>query len=338
MLNCLLSENFLNGIDYEQQYEKSYLVSIIETIFRFSKDIYVITDCNLKVKSTNSADIEHCADISKLLRINTKNMGGNSGEIKKSVKLGQKIIKADVTISKIFTDLKRHDGYLFIIRDKTKSYMLNISLDRVMNFLKHELKTAIFAQSIGIKLLKNTKNNGEILDELENSSENIFRMLKNTICEVDINENPIILNKQKLNIKNLFEKVKNDGKNFLKSKNNSLLIQYKHNFEFYADETLLTQVITTILFHSCNGCKTSNSQLFLTGEQHKSEVIIKISGCFDAPKRKFFKELNGSKNVLDRFGFDNGLYLSSKIIEAHNGKIKINTKNFISTVSVILPL
>ena len=338
MLNCMLSKNFLNGIDYEQQYEKSYLVSVIETIFRFSKDIYIITDVNLKVKSTNSKYIDHSADIAKLLRINTKNMGSNSGEIKKSIKFGQKTIKADITISKIFTDSKKHDGYLLIIRDKTKTDISNICLDRVMNFLKHELKTAILAQSIGVKLLKTTKNKGEILDELENSAENIFRMLKNTIYEIDINENPIIPNKQKINIKNLFEKIKNDGKNFLKSKNNSLLLQYKNNFEFYADETLLTQVITTILFHSNNGCKTSNSQLFLTGEQHKTEVIIKISGCFDAPKRKFFKELNSSKNILDRFGFDNGLYLSSKIIEAHKGKIKINTKNFVSTVSVILPL
>lgn len=336
MLNCILTEKFVNGIDYEQQYEKSYLVSVIETIFRFSKDIYIITDCNLRVKSTNSRFIDHSTDISKLLRINIKNMGTNSGEVKKSIKFGQKTIKADVTISKIFTDSKKPDGYLLIIRDKTKSEMSNTCLERVRNFLKHELKTAIFAQSIGVRLLKSVKNNGEILDELENSTENIFRMLKNTICEIDINENPIIPQKQKINIKTFLETIKNDGKNFLKSRNNTLCLEYKNNFDFLADENLLKQVITTVLYHSNNGA--SNTQLYLSGEQHKSEVVIKISGCFNAPKRKFFKELNSSVNIHDRFGFDNGLYLSSKIIEAHNGKIKTNTKDFISTVSVILPV
>lgn len=338
MLNCMLSEKFSGCIDYEQLYEKSYLVSVLETVFKFTKDIYILADVNFKVKYTNCKYISHNTDIPKLLRINPKNLNSRSGEIKKTISFGEKTIKADVTIAKIFTNSKNPDGYILIIRDMTKDKLANVCLDRVMNFLQHELKTSVLAQSLGIKLLKTVKNNEEILDELENSTENIFRMLKNVIYEVDINENPIILNKQKINIKHLFEQIKQDSKNFLKSKSNTLLIKYKNNFDFIADEQLLMQVITTVLFHSNEGCRGVNSTICLNGEKHKSKVIIKISGYFNAPKRSYFNELKEAKNTLDRFGFDNGLYLSAKIAEAHNGRITVSTKNFISTVSIILPV
>ena len=190
---------------------------------------------------------------------------------------------------------------------------------------------------MGIKLLKKTKNNEEILDELENSSENICRMLKNVIYEIDTNENPIILDNHAINIKNLLEKTKNETKNFFKSKNNILLTKYKSNFDFKGDEQLLSQVLTTLLFHTNEGSQKSPSNITLSGEQHKSETIIKISGYFNPPKRNLFYELKESKNTLNRLGFDNGLYLCSKIIKAHKGRITVSTKNFISSISIILP-
>jgi len=337
MLNSILSQPVCCGIDYENRYEKSYLVSVLETILKFTRDICIITDNNFCVQSTNSRKINGKTDILKLLKINPKNLNGRFGEIKRSLILGKEKIKADITIAKIFTYSKNPDGYLLIIRDKTKYDMTNIYLDRVMNFLQHELKTSILAQSLGIKLLKNSRNNEEILNELENSSENIFRMLKNVIYEVAINENPIILNKRTINIKNLFEKTKNEVRNLFKSKNNILLTEYKSNFDFKGDEQLLSQVITTLLFHANEGCQKSPSSITLSGEQHKSETIIKISGFFTPPKRNLFYELKESKNTLNRLGFDNGLYLCSKITESHNGRITVSTKNFISSLSVIIP-
>ena len=337
MLNSILSQPVYCGIDYEESYEKTYLVSVLETILKFTRDIYVITDNNFSVKSSNSKVINSKTDIFKLLRINPKNLNGRYGEIKKTISLGKEKIKADITIAKIFTESRNPDGYLLIIRDKTKYDMTNIYLDRVMNFLQHELKTSILAQSLGIKLLKSNKNNEEILNELENSSENIFRMLKNVIYEVDIKENPIILNTQIINIKSLFERTKSEVKKFFKSKNNILSTEYKNNFNFTGDEQLLSQVITTLLFHSNEGGKKSPSNITLSGEQHKSETIIKISGYFTPPKRNLFYELRESKNTLNRLGFDNGLYLCSKIIKAHNGRITVSTKNFISSLSIILP-
>ena len=335
MLNTILSQPVYGGIDYEQEYQNSYLVSVLETIFKFTRDIYIITDNDFSVKYTNSKNISKKTDIFKLLKINPKNLSGRYGEVNKTFSLGNTKIKADITIAKIFTDSKTPDGYMIIIKDKTKSYMTNIYLDRVMNFLQHELKTSIIAQSLGIKALKNIKNNDEILEELENSSENIYRMLKNVIQEVEISENTIIPHKNTVNIKNLFEKTREEVKNFFKSKGNTLLIKYNDNFEFNADEQLLSQVFTTILFHANEGCNKAN--ITISGEKHRSETVIKISGCFITPKRNLFYELKESKNTLSRLGFDNGLFLSSKIIEAHGGKITVSTKNFISSVSIIIP-
>ena len=337
MLNSILSLPVYGGINYEEIYEKSYLVSVLETIFKSTKDIFVITDNNFRVKSANFKAINGKTDITKLLKINPKNLCGNYGEIKKTLVIGKEKIKADITISKIFTDSKNPDGYLLIIRDKTKYDITNIYLDRVMNFLQHELKTSVIAQSLGIKLLKTSKNNDEILDELENSSENICRMLKNIIYEVGMEENPIIIDKQTINTEKLFEKVKNEVKNFFKSKKNSLLSECGNNFDFEGDERLLSQVITTLLFHANEGSQKSPSTITLSAEQHKSETIIKISGFFIPPKRTSFYELKKTKNTLNRLGFDNGLYLCSGIIKAHNGKITVGTKNFISSISIILP-
>ena len=337
MLNCVLSQPVFRGIGYEDEYEKTYLVSVLETIFKFTRDIYIITDNNFTVKYSNSKYINRKTDIPSLLKFHTKNLSGNYAEIKKTLILGKEKIKADVTIAKIFTNSKNPDGYLLIIKDKTKYDMANICLDRVMNFLQHELKTSISAQSLGIKLLKKTKNNDEILNELENSTETIFRMLKNVIYEIDTNEKPITLNLQSINIKNFFEKIKSETKNFMQSRNNSLVSALKSNFDFKGDKQFLMQVMTTLLLHANDGCQKTPSLLTLSGEQHKGETIIKICGYFNPPKRNLFYELKKSKNTLNRLGFDNGLYLCSKIIKAHNGKITVSTKNFISAISIILP-
>jgi signal transduction histidine kinase len=209
----------------------------------------------------------------------------------------------------------------------------------------HELNTPLTIIKTNIDVLKQNKNAAkkDYMETLELVNDEITRLSK-------VTDDLLILSslddayKQKLfrqvDIKKVTEKVLLIFKNKIKSKNSTLLKNFKGNFEILGNEELIEVLIFNLIDNAIKYSDPNEELKIIINndiENHnllfeiknKSHIILKedVPYLFD----RFFKVRN--EKTSKTLGYGLGLSICKKIVENHNGKIGVNFNDLEKTIS-----
>lgn len=318
----------------------------LETILEFSNDEIILTDKSFHILSTNKKVLDEKIikennlyktlipfldkeDIAELETFITT----NSNCISLFLRINEKFIKAN--ISKM-NDEKGLDGFLCVINDNTKEVELKYQRDRFIETLTHDLKTPVRAEKRAIELMldgtfgKLNKEQEEMLLEILNSSKYMLRMTDNILtkykidngqCELKITENII-----KLTINNCISHIKH----LLSAKEQTLKVVTNLKDEIFAyDEVEISRVIFNLLANATE-YSAANTKIILGIKQkeHELEIFVQDQGI-GIPEEKIkhiFDEYETSAKRFKKVGSGLGLFVTKKIVEAHGGKIIVESK------------
>jgi len=204
-----------------------------------------------------------------------------------------------------------------------------------VNNMTHELKTPISTISLSSEMLLQKEvfeNPEKIIKYAKIIYDENFRLktqVEQVLQTAMIDKSKLQLHKTTVDIHKIIEENIDKINNIIKNRNG--IITYKpdaNNSNINADKALMSTVISNLLD---NACKYSNNKPEITiitfNLTNKIEISIedKGIGIHKEHIKDIFKEFYriSTGNIHDVKGFGLGLYFVKKIIEAHNGSIKV---------------
>lgn len=219
-----------------------------------------------------------------------------------------------------------------------------------INNLTHEFKTPIFSISLASGLLKKSEEvkKSERLTKYTELIDNEGKRLKSQVDKILqialIDSGNFRLEKKKLDIHELIEKVSRSFELIINERAGSLDLELEaHESIVLADETHLNNIIYNLLDNAVKYTEQSPEIVVKTIVVDKGlNLQIKDNGIGiseDVQKfifDKFYRARSGDLHNVKGFGL--GLSYVKSVVEAHNGRIKIQSKrNKGSVFNIYLP-
>lgn len=235
-----------------------------------------------------------------------------------------------------------------ILKNQKTQEILNSAQEGFLATIAHDLKTPISAEINALNLLLN-ENLGsleagqqEIIEDILNSTKFMQDMIENILCKNKIENNKINLSKQVYSLKGVIEHCRELTKYILVPK------QQKIDFQCNIDNVLLPLDLLEM--------KRAIHNLISNASEYSpigSKIVIKI---FEVKNKLGFYvqdfgrgiDLENQKDVFYQYisyakkykkvGTGLGLYITKKIIEAHDGEILLESQVDRGTkITVLLP-
>lgn len=236
----------------------------------------------------------------------------------------------------------------------------NALLDRV-NYLKseflgnvsHELKTPLtviagYAQTVQMNLFEknDTETAAKQLMLIASEAERIALMVNQLLDATRIEENSMVISPVKTSITELIQKTLSTYFPILNKNNNKLHMRLPYDIPYVlADPARIVQVIVNLLSNAIQYTKDGEIIISAAVLENFVEVSISDTGVGIAPERmpllferyKSYDSGNTEKNSHTGTGL--GLFICNHLIEAHGGKLQIESElGEGTTVRFVLPL
>ncbi|MFX1366540.1 MAG: PAS domain S-box protein [Promethearchaeota archaeon] len=286
-------------------------------------------------------------------------------ELEITSKTGEKIFIQSSVYLRYNSEGKKR-GFSGIIRDITEKKKAETMIKKEIEKLKeldeiktefisrasHELKTPLVSINSACDLLYQYKENFDeesqlLLNIIKKGGERLENLIKKLIDVSRINSNNFKLKKKKENLVKIIIKCIDDIKQFAQLRNLAVTYDLPKRVFMKIDVFRFRQVIMNILWNALkNTPPFGKISIFL--EKKKKFVDIKVMdtgvGFTIKEKMMIFKKFGkieryGKGMNVDIEGSGLGLYISKEIINAHKGKIWVESKgrNKGSTFNIRLP-
>ncbi len=319
----------------------------LDSIFEFSSNEIILTDLNFNIVSQNNKIISKEKYSEKnfleILKENNQSEAikdlldfSESNEKKTAFRVvinNEKYTKTNV--SKIETNSEQ-SGYLIVMDDRTEEIKIEEQRENFIETLTHDLKTPVRAEKRALELLYDgkfgdlTTDQKDIIKEILNSSKYMMRMTDNILTRYKLENGTCKINKHPYSIKKTLENCL-DGLQYL-FENENQTIKIKSDvpddvFEF--DECEINRVLTNLIANASEYAPADSTiDICIKRKNDKIELSIKDKGP-GISQEKIDTIFDSSKSISSRFkkvGSGLGLFISRKIMEAHDGSIEIESK------------
>ncbi|MBQ7287597.1 MAG: HAMP domain-containing histidine kinase [Candidatus Gastranaerophilales bacterium] len=209
----------------------------------------------------------------------------------------------------------------------------NIKQDFVSS-LAHDLKVPIIAQDNTFELFLNgkfgeiTKTQEDVLKNLKLSNSDLKNFIINLLDVYKLDNESIKPEFKETNINELILEVIEQNKNVATIQNKKLFfIPKKEEIYSKIDSFLIKRVLNNLISNAFSHTKQKDEiEIILNKKGAKLEILVKDSGTGikEEEINKIFKKYYTSTKKYSNIGLGLGLYIANKIIEAHNGKIKVS--------------
>ena len=309
-----------------------------ENIFGLSKEFIDETPFNKLINSkTDIMDLFDDKSPVKIKDITVKNpLSGN-------------IIPIELSISPILADGEFSGLYVVVIRDITAEAEVNRMRDDFIATLTHDLRTPLLASIQALDyILEGTlgvisEKQEQVLSTMRTSNQDMLGLV-NALLEVYKYEaGKLNLAKTEFLLNELAQNCYNEVMPLAKAKNINFEIDVKstENIKIYADKTELRRVIINLLGNAINNT-FENGEIKLFTSVQMNNYVLSVSdtgrGIPRADIPKLFKRFSQGTSQNRSVSTGLGLYLSRQIMEAHNGKIWLESDvNQGSCFSIMIP-
>lgn len=242
-----------------------------------------------------------------------------------------------VTFSKTKSN-NHHSGYIIIMEDMTEELEKQNMRSHFIEMLTHDLKTPVRAEERALKLLldgsfgKLNPEQHEIVQELLNSSRFMLRMTDNVLTRYKIDSGDCHINKTSNSIKHSIQSCIEKLNYMFEAKNQTVKITTKldeknddiFDFDKFEMHRVLMNIISNASEYSPKG-----SEIKINIIRKEKDIEIAVHDCGNGISKdildSLMKEKISNTRRFKKVGSGLGIYISKKIIEAHNGRININT-------------
>lgn len=219
------------------------------------------------------------------------------------------------------------------ILDITEYKFLLQQKDDFISIASHELKTPITSLKASFQLLHRMKDNlsatlAPRLIEQSNKSMNRISELVEELLDVGrISEGSLRLNKKRFNLNLLLNEC---AQNIRANGNQQVVLIKDEQYEVYADEHRIEQVITNLINNAVKYATTSD-KIQINIEQVGSyvRVLVKDNGPGVLPEKLpylFERYYRADSSGCKVSGLGLGLYISKEIINKHGGSIGVESE------------
>lgn len=338
-----LVNSFLENIPilaYIKDFHNNYIVGTkySKEFFQYGIDYYA---GNIKIDLKNSANIiaEEDRYVIKNKKVLIKEITLKSIE---GTEHWYKIYK-----SPVYDEQKGISGIITLVQNIDEDKKLEVQKELFLATMTHDLKNLLQAQISSLQLLSKGKfgtvseKQKEILDMINESSSFMREMIYSILSTYKYENGMVKLNKVNFNIDELIKTCIEEAQFLAQEKN--IVIEYKRDSDISivnADEGQIRRVLSNILNNGINYAY-KNTKIIITFIQEEETVSIKIKNTSEPiPENMkhciFDKYVAGSSSTC-MSGIGLGLYFCKKVIDAHNGKIRLNADNTENEFIIELP-
>ncbi|MCK4853650.1 MAG: hypothetical protein KAT31_05300, partial [Bacteroidales bacterium] len=227
-------------------------------------------------------------------------------------------------------------GVLLILRDISREeHLAQLRSDFISN-VTHELKTPLtsvqlFTESIILNRVKSEADIKEYLRIILKETESLKRMINNILDFSKKEKGKQEYNFEKINVTALVNMAMHDLDYWLVEKKFSLETQIEDNVTAAADPDALKQAIINLLSNAIKFSR-NRKEIFVGLRKEAETIMIEIAdkgiGIPDDQMDLIFDDFYriGQKNAEDISGTGLGLTMVKEIVEAHHGKILVESK------------
>ena len=204
--------------------------------------------------------------------------------------------------------------------------------------LSHDLKIPTLAQIRALELIVNEKmgkiNDGqrEILNLTLDSCYCMYDMLSTILATYKYENNDMTLNYEKIHMLKLLDECFSKSYKDMRHKNIRIKVQAKDKFvSLYADKNQMKKAFENLINY-CVSNAYEDTEIVCEIGKHNDENNVFISLGFESPYvssetiQNMFRMYTTSAEKMDKVGSSLSLYLAKQIINAHNGKINVESK------------
>ena len=242
------------------------------------------------------------------------------------------------------------DGLVTIAKNIDNDKAIENQKDLFIATLVHDLKNPLLAQISGMDLLAKgyfgalTSEQEEMLGTIIESANYMKEMLYLLINTYKYDNGNIILKKSRTDINQLIQTCVKEHISLAKA--NRVSISFESTLSdkskyLMIDEKQIRRVITNLLNNGINYAY-KDSEFLIKTDHHENKVMINMTN-FGPPideetKAHLFEKYISGSNKYQKVGFGLGMYLSKKIIEAHEGDIYHTGEDTTNTFVIELPV
>jgi signal transduction histidine kinase len=229
-------------------------------------------------------------------------------------------------------------GFSVSIHIMFKQKRLSQVKNDFVNNMTHELKTPISTISLASQMLKDdsipmeSKNIGHISNIIDDESKRLSYQVEKVLKTALFEQGHFKLKKKEINVHSLIESVVKNFEIQVKSKNGELIkLLEAENPVSLIDEVHFTNIIFNLLDNAVKYSK-NDPIITISTKRDKAGMYILVSdkgiGIKKQDQKRIFDQFYrvSTGNLHDVKGFGLGLSYVKKIVDAHNGRIKIKSE------------
>jgi signal transduction histidine kinase len=226
-------------------------------------------------------------------------------------------------------------AFRFLIRVLARQKQLVAFKNEFLGTIAHELKRPVASLSFNLDCLSmpafmdNRQQHELLVSKSINATSELNNTINMIIALAKLEEGLLVLNKEPVNLKKLFEELKNKFSSYPVKK-----MEIQTNYDaadtsVSGDRNLLTQCFANLID---NAIKYSNTEVLIVITIHKTGnwivVSIKDNG-FGIPQEKLpvifdkYTRVNPDNTKINGFGI--GLNYVKTIVEKHKGEVEVNS-------------
>ena len=255
------------------------------------------------------------------------NIRKNKYNSEEEIQLGSNLLSLQKAIKKMFKKEKSDIEYLHRLQKVRSQFLANVS---------HELRTPIFTiQGYIETLLNGAVNDKKVnLHFLEKANQNTISLsnLLNDLIDISMIESgEMRMSYRYFKINELIKQVVQENKKVAEDKNLELnYIPARDELEVFGDKEKLRQVLVNLILNAIKYTEKGKVEILVEEENKRAKVIVRDTGIgipenyLDRIFERFFRVDKARSRSLGGTGL--GLAIVKHIIEAHNSKVNVTSK------------
>ncbi|WP_421943637.1 sensor histidine kinase [Pedobacter sp.] len=242
------------------------------------------------------------------------------------------LVASDIKPSEQQTEMLKNLSALVIDKLETRLAMRQTMLaqDHRVNMLVHDLKNPMTTISLQSELVGKMPGIDErtkmIAGKINSQSKNIVERLNHIVSTARSENASVKLQKAKVNIKILLDKMVSDFDIRLKKNELTLLVDVSESAEIYGDEEKLYQIFEELLNNAIK-FSSKNKEIQIKSSQSDNLLIVSIKdngvGITKSDLERLFVKFANLKNTTTKSesGEGLGLLLARTLVDLHKGKL-----------------
>ena len=225
--------------------------------------------------------------------------------------------------------------YLVVIKDVTTQKEIETLKEDFVATLTHDLKVPIIAESNMLSFLLTEKfgtlniKQTEAIKTMQASNKELLNLVRIVLDTYKMEDGGIVLYKEPIILKEFIDEIILEMAPIADDSKNKLISKIPINIELELDVIQMRRVFKNLIQNAISYGKT-NSNIDIKAIKRDKNIIISVKDYGRGiPKEdidKIFNKYYSANKKFRKIGTGLGLYLSKEIVEAHGGKLIVQSE------------